>query len=187
VKPPRFNAHYDIEEVMPVDVAGWKLELASCYESYAILDNVPGRGRTLIAEGVAGGYSVAKTKPGSVASLGSGAGVDRRLGRDDGMGDCLHIARVASSGDPSVAGRTFAVGCRGLLRAGARGGEGVVLGGGDYDRIGSGAGAPPRHVGTCVLEHQRKPKFAAVVNYAVRPELSFLRMRRPVLDVLRAS
>jgi len=28
VKPPRFNAHYDIEEVMPVDVAGWKLELA---------------------------------------------------------------------------------------------------------------------------------------------------------------
>jgi DMSO/TMAO reductase YedYZ molybdopterin-dependent catalytic subunit len=28
VKPPRFNAHYDIEEVMPVDVKGWKLELA---------------------------------------------------------------------------------------------------------------------------------------------------------------
>ena len=28
VKPPRFNAHYDIEEVKPVDVAGWKLELA---------------------------------------------------------------------------------------------------------------------------------------------------------------
>jgi DMSO/TMAO reductase YedYZ molybdopterin-dependent catalytic subunit len=28
VKPPRFNAHYDIEEVMPVDVAGWKLELS---------------------------------------------------------------------------------------------------------------------------------------------------------------
>jgi DMSO/TMAO reductase YedYZ molybdopterin-dependent catalytic subunit len=27
VKPPRFNAHYDIEEVMPVDAAGWKLEL----------------------------------------------------------------------------------------------------------------------------------------------------------------
>jgi DMSO/TMAO reductase YedYZ molybdopterin-dependent catalytic subunit len=28
VKPPRFNAHYDIEEVMPVDPRGWKLELA---------------------------------------------------------------------------------------------------------------------------------------------------------------
>src|SRR5712672_3358357 len=28
VKPPRFNAHYDIEEVMPVDLASWKLELA---------------------------------------------------------------------------------------------------------------------------------------------------------------
>ncbi len=28
VKPPRFNAHYDIEEVKPVDVAGWKLELS---------------------------------------------------------------------------------------------------------------------------------------------------------------
>jgi len=28
VKPPRFNAHYDIEDVMPVDAAGWKLELA---------------------------------------------------------------------------------------------------------------------------------------------------------------
>jgi DMSO/TMAO reductase YedYZ molybdopterin-dependent catalytic subunit len=28
VKPPRFNAHYDIEEVMPVDPAGWKLELS---------------------------------------------------------------------------------------------------------------------------------------------------------------
>ncbi len=28
VKPPRFNAFYDIEEVKPVNVAGWKLELA---------------------------------------------------------------------------------------------------------------------------------------------------------------
>ncbi len=28
VKPPRFNAHYDIEDVKPVDVAGWKLELS---------------------------------------------------------------------------------------------------------------------------------------------------------------
>src|SRR6202046_4579203 len=28
VKPPRFNAHYDIEEVMPVDVADWRLKLA---------------------------------------------------------------------------------------------------------------------------------------------------------------
>jgi DMSO/TMAO reductase YedYZ molybdopterin-dependent catalytic subunit len=28
VKPPRFNAYYDIEEVMPVDVAAWKLELS---------------------------------------------------------------------------------------------------------------------------------------------------------------
>jgi DMSO/TMAO reductase YedYZ molybdopterin-dependent catalytic subunit len=28
VKPPRFNAHYDIEDVKPVDVTGWKLELA---------------------------------------------------------------------------------------------------------------------------------------------------------------
>ena len=28
VKPPRFNAHYDIEEVKPVDGATWKLELS---------------------------------------------------------------------------------------------------------------------------------------------------------------
>src|SRR6185369_10366911 len=28
VKPPRFNAHYDIEDVDPVDGATWKLELA---------------------------------------------------------------------------------------------------------------------------------------------------------------
>lgn len=28
VKPPRFNAYYDIEDVKPVDGAGWKLELA---------------------------------------------------------------------------------------------------------------------------------------------------------------
>lgn len=28
IKPPRFNAHYDVEDVKPVDAAGWKLELA---------------------------------------------------------------------------------------------------------------------------------------------------------------
>jgi DMSO/TMAO reductase YedYZ molybdopterin-dependent catalytic subunit len=28
VKPPRFNAHYDIEDVQPVNAAGWKLELS---------------------------------------------------------------------------------------------------------------------------------------------------------------
>jgi DMSO/TMAO reductase YedYZ molybdopterin-dependent catalytic subunit len=28
VKPPRFNAYYDVEDVAPVDVASWKLELA---------------------------------------------------------------------------------------------------------------------------------------------------------------
>lgn len=28
VKPPRFNAHYEIEEVMPVDGSTWKLELS---------------------------------------------------------------------------------------------------------------------------------------------------------------
>lgn len=33
VKPPRFNAHYDIEEVKPVDVAGWKLELSGRIEN----------------------------------------------------------------------------------------------------------------------------------------------------------
>ena len=27
VKPPRFNAFYDVEDVKPVDVSGWKLEL----------------------------------------------------------------------------------------------------------------------------------------------------------------
>src|ERR1700680_3830078 len=27
VKPPRFNAYYDIEDVKPVDGASWKLEL----------------------------------------------------------------------------------------------------------------------------------------------------------------
>lgn len=30
--PPRFNAHYDIEDVTPVNVAGWKLELAGLIE-----------------------------------------------------------------------------------------------------------------------------------------------------------
>ena len=28
VKPPRFNAYYDVEDVAPVDAANWKLELA---------------------------------------------------------------------------------------------------------------------------------------------------------------
>jgi DMSO/TMAO reductase YedYZ molybdopterin-dependent catalytic subunit len=32
VKPPRFNAHYGIEDVMPVDGATWKLELAGRIE-----------------------------------------------------------------------------------------------------------------------------------------------------------
>ena len=32
VKPPRFNAHYDPEEVVPVDGATWKLELAGLIE-----------------------------------------------------------------------------------------------------------------------------------------------------------
>jgi DMSO/TMAO reductase YedYZ molybdopterin-dependent catalytic subunit len=33
VKPPRFNAHYDIEEVKSVDVAAWKLELSGRIEN----------------------------------------------------------------------------------------------------------------------------------------------------------
>jgi DMSO/TMAO reductase YedYZ molybdopterin-dependent catalytic subunit len=32
VKPPRFNAHYDVEDVKPVDGATWKLELAGLVE-----------------------------------------------------------------------------------------------------------------------------------------------------------
>ena len=28
LRPPRFNAYYEIEQVKPVDVAGWKLELS---------------------------------------------------------------------------------------------------------------------------------------------------------------
>jgi DMSO/TMAO reductase YedYZ molybdopterin-dependent catalytic subunit len=28
VRPPRFNAHYDVEDVKPVDLATWKLEFA---------------------------------------------------------------------------------------------------------------------------------------------------------------
>jgi len=32
VKPPRFNAHYGVEDVMPVDGATWKLELAGRIE-----------------------------------------------------------------------------------------------------------------------------------------------------------
>ena len=33
VKPPRFNAYYDIEDVKPVDGASWKLELAGLIET----------------------------------------------------------------------------------------------------------------------------------------------------------
>jgi len=33
VKPPRFNAYYDIEDIVPVDVAKWKLELAGKIEN----------------------------------------------------------------------------------------------------------------------------------------------------------
>src|SRR5919198_5935728 len=32
VKPPRFNAYYDIEDIVPVDVAKWKLELSGLVE-----------------------------------------------------------------------------------------------------------------------------------------------------------
>ncbi|MBY0382914.1 MAG: molybdopterin-dependent oxidoreductase [Xanthobacteraceae bacterium] len=32
IKPPRFNAHYDVEDVTPVNVSGWKLELAGLIE-----------------------------------------------------------------------------------------------------------------------------------------------------------
>lgn len=32
VKPPRFNAYYEIEDVRPVDIAGWTLELAGQIE-----------------------------------------------------------------------------------------------------------------------------------------------------------
>ena len=32
VKPPRFNAYYDVEDVAPVDGANWKLELAGLIE-----------------------------------------------------------------------------------------------------------------------------------------------------------
>src|SRR5262249_42126267 len=32
VKPPRFNAYYDIEDIVPIDAAKWKLELAGKIE-----------------------------------------------------------------------------------------------------------------------------------------------------------
>ena len=32
VKPPRFNAYYDVEDVAPIDAANWKLELAGLIE-----------------------------------------------------------------------------------------------------------------------------------------------------------
>ena len=31
VRPPRFNAHYDVEDVKPVDFATWKLEFAMTF------------------------------------------------------------------------------------------------------------------------------------------------------------
>jgi len=33
VKPPRFNAYYDIEDIVPIDVAKWKLELGGKIEN----------------------------------------------------------------------------------------------------------------------------------------------------------
>src|SRR3954453_13836164 len=33
VKPPRFNAYYDIEDIVPIDAATWKLELAGNIEN----------------------------------------------------------------------------------------------------------------------------------------------------------
>jgi DMSO/TMAO reductase YedYZ molybdopterin-dependent catalytic subunit len=33
IKPPRFNAHFDPEDVKPVDGTSWKLELAGCIEN----------------------------------------------------------------------------------------------------------------------------------------------------------
>jgi DMSO/TMAO reductase YedYZ molybdopterin-dependent catalytic subunit len=44
VKPPRFNAHYEIEDVMPVDGSTWKLELAG-----RITDKKPWTARELYA------------------------------------------------------------------------------------------------------------------------------------------
>ena len=38
VKPPRFNAYYDIEDVKPVDGATWKLELAGLIAGQAPVD-----------------------------------------------------------------------------------------------------------------------------------------------------
>jgi DMSO/TMAO reductase YedYZ molybdopterin-dependent catalytic subunit len=32
VKPPRFNAHFDVEDIMPVDGTSWKLELSGLIE-----------------------------------------------------------------------------------------------------------------------------------------------------------
>ena len=47
VKPPRFNAHYDIEEVKPVDAFGWKLELCRPRRRQAAVD---GRGHLPLPE-----------------------------------------------------------------------------------------------------------------------------------------
>ena len=38
VKPPRFNAYYDVEDVKPVDGATWKLELAGLHRRQDALD-----------------------------------------------------------------------------------------------------------------------------------------------------
>ncbi len=38
VKPPRFNAYYEIEEVKPVDAAGWRLELSRPHRRQAPVD-----------------------------------------------------------------------------------------------------------------------------------------------------
>ena len=35
VKPPRFNAFYDVEDIKPVDVTGWKLELSGLVQERA--------------------------------------------------------------------------------------------------------------------------------------------------------
>jgi DMSO/TMAO reductase YedYZ molybdopterin-dependent catalytic subunit len=41
VKPPRFNAYYDVEDVTPVDAASWKLELSGLIEDKRPWTNGP--------------------------------------------------------------------------------------------------------------------------------------------------
>ena len=38
MKPPRFNAYYDVEDVKPVDGASWKLELAGLHQRQEAVD-----------------------------------------------------------------------------------------------------------------------------------------------------